>query len=103
MGNRDRKGYQTDVTDEEWAFVAPYLALCREDATRRNYLLRAVFNAVRYVAKSGCPWRMLPKDLPPWKGRGADRWCALGNRHFVPSRRTRKCAGGFSSGDQARC
>ena len=66
MGNRDRQGYQTDVTDEEWAFVAPYLALCREDATQRDYPLRAVFNAVRYVAKSGCPWRMLPNDLPPW-------------------------------------
>jgi len=66
MGNRDRQGYQTDVTDEEWGFVAPYLALCREDATQRDYPLRAVFNAVRYVAKSGCPWRMLPNDLPPW-------------------------------------
>ncbi len=66
MGNRNRQGYQTDVTDEEWAFVAPYLALCREDATQRDYPLRAVFNAVRYVAKSGCPWRMLPNDLPPW-------------------------------------
>lgn len=66
MGNRSRQGYQTDVTDEEWAFVAPYLALCREDAAQRDYPLRAVFNAVRYVAKSGCPWRMLPNDLPPW-------------------------------------
>ena len=66
MGNRNRQGYQTDVTDEEWAFVCPYLALCREDATQRDYPLRAVFNAVRYVAKSGCPWRMLPNDLPPW-------------------------------------
>jgi transposase len=66
MENRDRQGYQTDVTDEEWSFVAPYLALCREDATQRDYSLRAVFNAVRYVAKSGCPWRMLPNDLPPW-------------------------------------
>lgn len=67
MGNRNRDGYQTDVTDEEWAFVSPYLALCREDATQRDYPLRAVFNALRYVAKSGCPWRMLPNDLPPWQ------------------------------------
>lgn len=66
MGNRDRTGYQTDVTDEEWAFVAPYLALCREDAAQRDYPLRAVFNALRYVAKTGCHWRMLPNDLPPW-------------------------------------
>jgi transposase len=66
MGNRDRLGYQTDVTDEEWSFVAPYLALCREDAAQRDYALRAVFNALRYVAKTGCHWRMLPNDLPPW-------------------------------------
>lgn len=66
MGNRNRDGYQTDVTDEEWAFVAPYLALCREDAAQRDYPLRDVFNALRYVAKTGCHWRMLPNDLPPW-------------------------------------
>ncbi len=66
MGNRDRRGYQTDVTDEEWFFVAPYLALCREDAGQREYSLRSVFNALRYIAKTGCHWRMLPNDLPPW-------------------------------------
>jgi transposase len=54
------------VTDEEWAFVAPYLSLCREDARQREYPLRAVFNALRYMAKTGCHWRMLPNDLPPW-------------------------------------
>jgi transposase len=67
MGNRDRRGYQTDVTDEEWGFVAPYLALCREDAQQREYPLRSVFNALRYIAKTGCHWRMLPNDLPPWQ------------------------------------
>jgi transposase len=66
MGNRDRRGYPTDVTEEEWSFVAPYLALCREDAEQRGYPLRSVFNARRYVAKTGCHWRMLPNDLPPW-------------------------------------
>lgn len=66
MGNRGQRGYPTDVNDEEWVFVAPYLALCREDARQREYPLRAVFNALRYMAKSGCHWRMLPNDLPPW-------------------------------------
>lgn len=66
MGNRDRQGYPSDVSDEEWAFVAPYLALCREDARQREYPLRTVFNALRYIAKTGCHWRMLPNDLPPW-------------------------------------
>ena len=47
--------------------MVPYLALCREDAQQREYPLRAVFNALRYVAKTGCQWRMLPNDLPPWQ------------------------------------
>jgi transposase len=66
MGNRVRSGYPSDVRDDEWSFVAPYLALCREDAPQRDYPLRDVFNALRYMAKAGCHWRMLPNDLPPW-------------------------------------
>jgi hypothetical protein len=45
MGNKGQVGYPSDVSDEEWAFVAPYLALCREDAVQRSHSLRAVFNA----------------------------------------------------------
>ena len=61
-----RVGYASDVTDEEWWFVLPYLLLCREDAGQREHALRDVFDAVRYVARSGCAWRMIPGDLPPW-------------------------------------
>ncbi len=61
-----RKPYPTDVTDDEWNFVAPYLTLMREDAPQREYSLREVFNALRYVARSGEAWRMMPNDLPPW-------------------------------------
>jgi transposase len=66
VGKRIRTGYPSDVTDEEWSFVAPYLALCREDAAQRDFPLRDVFNGLRYVAKTGCQWRMMPNDLPPW-------------------------------------
>jgi transposase len=66
MEKRVRSGYPSDVSDEEWAFVAPYLALCREDAAQRDYLLRDVFNALRYIAKTGSQRRFLPNDLPPW-------------------------------------
>ncbi len=59
--------YPSDVSDEEWAFVAPYLALMREEAPQRKYALRALFNALRYLAHTGCPWRYLPHDLPPWQ------------------------------------
>ncbi len=58
--------YPSDVKDEEWWFVLPYLLLCREDAGQREHELRDVFDAVRYVARSGCAWRMIPGDLPPW-------------------------------------
>jgi transposase len=67
MEKRVRLGYPSDVSDEEWAFVAPYLALCREDAAQRDYSLRDVFNAVRYIARTGSQWRYLPNDLPPWE------------------------------------
>ena len=54
------------VTDEEWAFVAPYLALCREDSEQREYNLRTVFNGLRYIVRTGGQWRYMPNDLPPW-------------------------------------
>ena len=61
-----RKIYQSDVSDEEWAFIVPYLTLMTEDAPQRDYPLRDVFDAVRWLARSGAQWRMLPGDLPPW-------------------------------------
>src|ERR1700759_2021905 len=69
-------GYPSDVSDEEWAFVAPYLALCREDAQQRKYRLREVFNGLRYVVRTGVQWRMVPHDLPPWTViyQQAQRW-----------------------------
>jgi transposase len=60
-----RKAHPSDVTDEEWAFVAPYLTLMREDAPQRDHDLREVFNGVRYIVRTGCPWRSMPHDLPP--------------------------------------
>jgi transposase len=63
----DRKAYPSDVTDEEWAFVAPYLMLMGEDTPQRDYELREVFNGVRCVVRTGCPWRSMPHDLPPWQ------------------------------------
>lgn len=53
MGLKGQVGYPSDVTDEECAFVLPYFLLCREGGPQRKYDLRAVFNPVRYVARSG--------------------------------------------------
>jgi transposase len=63
----DRKPYPSDVSDEEWAFVVPYLTLLSEDAPQRVYPLREVFNGLRYIVRSGATWRMMPNDLPPWE------------------------------------
>ena len=72
--------YPTDVSDDEWAFVAPYLTLMKEAAPQRVQSLRAVFNALRYVVRAGCPWRLLPNDLPPWQivHQQATRWLEAG-------------------------
>jgi transposase len=75
-----RKPYPTDVSDDEWAFVAPYLALIREDAPQRHHDLREVFNALRWIVHTGAPWRYLPGDLPPWQTvyQQTRRWLAAG-------------------------
>jgi transposase len=61
-----RKSYAYDVSDEEWAFVAPYLTLLTPEARQRLYPLREVFNGLRYAVRTGCRWRARPHDLPPW-------------------------------------
>jgi transposase len=75
-----RKPYPTDVSDEEWAFVAPYLTLMAPDAPQRSHDLREVFNALRYVVKTGAHWRLMPHDLPPWAAvyQQTQRWLAAG-------------------------
>jgi len=75
-----RSPYPSDVTDDEWAFVAPYLTLMTPDAPQRQYDLREVFNAVRWLMRTGAPWRLLPHDLPPWPAvyQQTQRWLAAG-------------------------
>ncbi len=75
-----RKNYQSDVSDDEWAFVAPYLTLMKEDAPQREHSLREVFNGLRYVVRTGIQWRMMPNDLPPWYTvyQQTQRWLEAG-------------------------
>lgn len=61
-----RKPYPSDVSDDEWAFVAPYLTLMTEDAPQRDHSLREVFNGLRWLVRTGASWRMMPHDLPPY-------------------------------------
>jgi transposase len=76
----EKERYPSDVSDEEWAFVVPYLTLISEDAPQRVYELREVFNGLRYVARAGAPWRMMPNDLPPWHVvyQQTQRWLSAG-------------------------
>ena len=75
-----RKPYPSDVNDVEWAFVAPYLTLVREDARQRVHDLRETYNAVRWLVRTGAPWRYLPSDFPPWAAvyQQTMRWLAAG-------------------------
>lgn len=75
-----RKPYPSDVSDDEWALVAPYLTLLPEEARQREHPLREVFNGLRYIVKTGAPWRWMPNDLPPWAAvyQQTQRWIAAG-------------------------
>jgi transposase len=75
-----RKAYPSDVTDDEWSFCAPYLILMKEDAPQREHSLREVFNGLRWMVRSGSPWRMMPNDLPPWHAihQQTMRWIEAG-------------------------
>jgi transposase len=80
MASQGRVGYPSDVSDEEWAFVLPYLLLSREDSAHREHDLRAVFNGVRYIARTGNQWRFMPHDYPPWPAiyQQMQRWMRAG-------------------------
>jgi len=75
-----RKPYPSDVSDDEWAYVAPYLTLMKTDAPQREHNLREVFNGLRWIVRTGSPWRYMPNDLPPWHTvyQQAQRWIAAG-------------------------
>jgi transposase len=75
-----RKPYPTDVSDDEWAFVAPYLALIDPAAPQRVHPPREVFNALRWIVRAGAPWRLLPTNFPPWTTvhQQTQRWLAAG-------------------------
>ena len=81
MGNGVVSSYLTDVSEEEWGFVLPYLLLSREDNRSRQHSLRALFDRVRYIVKTGNQWRLMPHDLPPWQAvyQQMRRWMRAGS------------------------
>jgi transposase len=76
----NRRPSPSDVSDEEWEFVAPYLSLLPQTAAHRRHELREASNAVRYIVRTGALWRCLPTNFPPWEAgyRQTRRWIAAG-------------------------
>jgi putative transposase len=62
-----RKAYPTDLTDKQWQVLKPHLPAPNTLGAPRTVDLREILNGLNYLGRSGCPWRMLPHDLPPWR------------------------------------
>jgi putative transposase len=62
-----RRTYPTDLSDEEWSYIEPYLSAPKAPGRPRVHPLREILNAIFYIVRSGCAWRLLPHDFPPWK------------------------------------
>jgi putative transposase len=60
------QGYDTDLSDAEWELLEPLVPKAKWGGRPEEYSKRAIVNAIRYVARTGCQWRMLPHDYPPW-------------------------------------
>ena len=75
-----RKAYPSDVSDEEWSLVTPYITLMTETAPQRDCPMRELLNALRYLVRYGIAWRAMPNDLPPWSAvyQQTQRWLAAG-------------------------
>ena len=62
-----RKTYSTDLSDEEWSYIEPHLPAPNAPGRPRLHTLREILDAIFYILRSGCAWRLLPNDFPPWK------------------------------------
>jgi putative transposase len=63
----ENRRYPTDLSDEQWGLLETYLPASKWRGRPRLHSPREILNAVFYVLKSGCQWRMLPREFPPWK------------------------------------
>ena len=63
----ERKPYPTDLTDAQWKIIEPLIPPANPGGRPRKVNMREVVNALLYVNRSGCAWRLLPSDFPPWE------------------------------------
>jgi putative transposase len=59
--------YPSDLTDDQWSLLEPLVPRAAKDCRPRKTDMREVVNAIFYLNRAGCPWRMLPRDFPPWQ------------------------------------
>jgi putative transposase len=62
-----RRAYQTDLSNAEWSYIEPHIPTPKVPGRPRVHSLREILNAIFYIVRSGCAWRLLPHDFPPWK------------------------------------
>ena len=62
----NRKSYPSDLSDAQWEELAPLIPLAKPGGHPRTVDMREIINGILYVLRSGCTWRMMPHDLPPW-------------------------------------
>ena len=77
---RKPRPYPTEITGDAWAVGAPYLIVIATQSPQRQYDLRVMFNALRWIVRAGAPWRVLPNDFPPWEAvyQQTQRWVHAG-------------------------
>ena len=66
-GMEPRKPYPTDVTDREWELIQPYVPRAKPGGRPEQYPKREILDAIFYILRGGCAWRLLPHDFPPWQ------------------------------------
>jgi transposase len=62
-----RRPYPSDLTEAQWAYLEPLLPAVRPGGRPRAHPLREIVDAMRYVLRTGCQWRALPHEYPPWQ------------------------------------
>jgi transposase len=65
--SRATERYESDLTDREWSVIAPHLPAPKARGRPWAWPMREIVNGIFYVMRAGCPWRLLPSDLPPWE------------------------------------
>ena len=90
-----RKPYPSDLTDEEWTFIAPYVPAAQAGGRPEDQPKREILNGIFSVLRSGCAWRMLPHDFPPLAERLSLFSSVAAGRHVAGEARfaARRCPG----------